>query len=57
MAAGKGDYMILRDEFSRMLLVMNDTASKQEIRTFVLIDGKSWGAIAQPTPVVLNSDS
>ncbi|WP_334942285.1 hypothetical protein [Nostoc sp.] len=38
--------MILRDEFSRMLLVMNNTASEDIIRTFVLIYGKSWGAIA-----------
>ncbi|MEH1935893.1 MAG: hypothetical protein V7L14_19800 [Nostoc sp.] len=49
--------MILRDEFYRMLLVMNDGASKEQIRTFVLIYVRSWGAIAAPTPTLLNSDS
>ncbi|MEH2285119.1 MAG: hypothetical protein V7K90_28020 [Nostoc sp.] len=41
---GKGDHLILWDEFYRMLLVMDSTVSEKLIRTFVLIDVESVGS-------------
>ncbi|MBN3899390.1 MAG: hypothetical protein HWQ41_30220 [Nostoc sp. NOS(2021)] len=37
MAAGKGGQMILRDEFYKILLVIDNTADQEKNRTFVLI--------------------
>ncbi|MEH2013448.1 hypothetical protein [Nostoc sp.] len=40
---GKGDRLILWDEFYRMLLVMGSAADKEINRTFVLIEMKNEG--------------
>ncbi|MEH1903433.1 MAG: hypothetical protein V7L04_18980 [Nostoc sp.] len=41
---GKGDRLIFWDEFYRMRLVMDSTASEELIRTSVLIEVKSVGS-------------